>query len=408
MKFKTLTLLSLLMIFVSSICELEARGGRGGGGARRGGGAFRAGGAGRANVHRNYSRAPTMSRAQAYRPRPAQTARVQRPSVQRPQTINRPAQVARPVQRPDFKPQPGFNRPSQVISRPAQTVNRPAQVVKRPALTAAKPVQRVNRPNRGVVGDNSKNNTKQFLQNARNNKIDKGTLDQRRNAFQANRGDRDRHQRLEANRARDGIKGNWHNYNHWFSRDFFDSRHYHPVYWNNRVNWWRAATWTGLAGWLAWDYSTPVYYEDGYYPISTQDTYYTQPASTPVYNTSPVNTQPVADSNADITGDWYPLGVYAVGKNEQLAGNSFMFVQLAINKNGDLAGTYYNATTDQTRELVGSVDKNTQQAAWSLADNPNSPIISTGLYNLTQDMTDVAVDFPDGTAQTWVYVRMQQ
>ena len=151
------------------------------------------------------------------------------------------------------------------------------------------------------------------------------------------------------------------------------------------MNWWRAATWVGVAGWLSWGGGYPIYYDNGYYPIQAPDYGYgyQQPDN---YTPPDANTLYPPDSSAEIVGDWYPLGVFAVGKNATLAANSHMFVQLALDKNGeDIAGTYYNATTDQTHEIVGTVDKESQLAAWWLADNPQSPIVSTGLYNLTKD-----------------------
>jgi hypothetical protein len=388
MKLRTVALISLLLIFVMTIFDVEARGGRGGGG--RGGGGK--GGGGRSSVSRgggsrggasrsgskgsrgsnikkgnnkasrSYSRAPTMSRSQASR--------------------NRPSQLPSKGERPSVKPGQGGNRPSQGV-RPGQ-----------------------GRPGQGGIRNNSRDNAKRFLRDARGNKFDRGTLDQRKKDFQANRGERDRRERSDSRHARDRIKDNWHGYNNWFNRDFFDHHHYHPYYWNSNVNWWRAATWGGLAGWLSWGWNYPVYYENGYYPIEVTSVSYAQP-ETYVVNPPAVNGAPSVAS-ADVEGDWYPLGVFAVGKNAQLAANSFMFVQLAINKNGDIAGTYYNAATDQNHEIVGSVDKDTQQAAWELADNPNSPVMSTGLYNLTREMTEVAVDFPDGEDQTWTYVRIER
>lgn len=434
MKFRTLALFSLLLVVVTIICDLEARGGRGGGGGGRGGGSISRGGGSRGpSVSRgsygggpSYSRAPTMSRSQPYRG--ASQVRTQRPSYQ----PSRPSQIARPNQRADIRqggqtfnrPSQGFNRsaqeinrpsqlpnrPSQLPARPSQVPNRPSQIANRPVQKYNRPAQRPNRPSRGEFSGDAREKSKQVLQNARNTNFDKGVLDQKRNAFVANRGERDRLDRVDAENIGNRIKNNWRSSDQWFGRDFFDRHNYHPAYWNNNANWWTPAAWAGLAGWLAWDWNEPIYYEDGYYPITTEDTSYVQPSPAVVNtNTPTISTAPAATPTAtNVTGDWYPLGVFAVGKNEQLAANSFMFVQLALNKNGDIAGTYYNATTDQTRELVGAVDRNTQQAAWSISDNPNSPVISTGLYNLTKDITDVAVDFPDGTTQTWTFVRMQQ
>jgi hypothetical protein len=101
-----------------------------------------------------------------------------------------------------------------------------------------------------------------------------------------------------------------------------------------------------------------------------------------------------------------PLGVFALGPDEQRAAVSNMFIQLALNRNGEVGGTYYNSSTDETFEIDGEVDPETQQIAFNLSDNPNTPMVITGLYNLTQDETDATIQFPDGTEQTWVLIRI--
>lgn len=382
MKFRILTLFTLLLIFTIPFLDVEARGGgrggggggRGGGGGSRGGSISRGGGGSQSssvsrgsnvnkgNYNRSYSRAPTMSRSEISR--------------------NRPSQMPSRTERPSFQQGQGVTNRQPV--RPSQ------------GSTGQGNLRQAERSfNQGALRDTARDNSKQFLRDAKNTSFDRGTLDQKKADFIANRGARDNQQRLDANNVRDRIKDNWRDSGNWFSSGFFDNHNYHPAYWNSNFNGWRAATWAGLTSWGGWGWGSPYYYDDGYYPIQVSDNSSTQPE----YSTTP---------STAVTGDWYPLGVFAVGKNEQLAANSFMFVQLAVNKTGDISGTYYNATTNQTHEIVGSVDMNSQQAAWQLADKENSPTMSTGMYNLTQDMTQVAVNFPDGTSQTATYVRMDK
>ena len=68
-----------------------------------------------------------------------------------------------------------------------------------------------------------------------------------------------------------------------------------------------------------------------------------------------------------------------------------MFVQLAINKAGDVAGTYYNASTDQTHPLEGVLEAEAKVVVWKIADNPNSPMMMTGLNNISQDVVPIKV-----------------
>lgn len=108
-------------------------------------------------------------------------------------------------------------------------------------------------------------------------------------------------------------------------------------------------------------------------------------------------------------GDWLPMGVFVAAQDQTQAAVSTMFVQLALNKEGFLAGTYYNAATDKTHTLEGMVDKQTQQAIWKLSENASSPVMSTQLYNLTQDVVPVRVYFPERkTSQSWLLIRLDE
>lgn len=196
----------------------------------------------------------------------------------------------------------------------------------------------------------------------------------------------------------------------WFDRNFFDRHNVNVDYVGTGANWWRPAAWASLAAWGGWHWAEPYYYDDeGYgYPIPTNDYYY-DPSST--YTTQDQYAQPQAvQSTQDVAagGDWLPLGVFAVASSAEAAAQTNRFMQLAINRKGEIAGVLYNSTTDVAQDLTGMVDPDTQKAFWAMSNKPDSPIASTGLYNLTEDQTPINVHFTDGTDQTWTMVRLQQ
>jgi len=110
------------------------------------------------------------------------------------------------------------------------------------------------------------------------------------------------------------------------------------------------------------------------------------------------------EANADPKmGEWQPLGVFAmVGQGEEKSTNIF---QLALNKDGVIRGEYYNALTDTSEPVYGSVDKKTQRAAWTVADR-KSPVYEAGIENLTQDETTMLVHFSKDNRQQFTLVRL--
>jgi hypothetical protein len=86
-----------------------------------------------------------------------------------------------------------------------------------------------------------------------------------------------------------------------------------------------------------------------------------------------------------------------------------MIVQLAVSKEGIIAGTFYNGTTDEGRPIEGMVDQESQRAAWKLADGTNPEVVmETGIYNLTQEETSALVHFGPEKTQTWLMVRLPE
>lgn len=171
---------------------------------------------------------------------------------------------------------------------------------------------------------------------------------------------------------------------------------------------------TALTSWFVWG-SQPIYYSYGnggtvYYEGDTvyingqasgsADQYYQQVQS--VAASVPEFTEQQAEQ-----AEWMPLGVFAVVQED--VEETSMLIQLAVNKQGVVAGTFYNETTEVAIPLEGMVDKETQRIAWKSADSSNPDVVAeTGLYNLTKDTAPVLVHFGPNETREWTLVRIEQ
>lgn len=144
-----------------------------------------------------------------------------------------------------------------------------------------------------------------------------------------------------------------------------------------------------------------MYYDDGmvYYgttPVATSADYAYQAQQ---IATSVPPTPPPAD-------DWMSLGVFAIMPDSNAASSDpTMFLQLAVSKDGVIAGTLQNTASGTTKNIEGMVDKETQRAAW-VEVGQTRPIMETGIGNLTQDTATVLVHYADDTTQQMLLMRM--
>lgn len=92
---------------------------------------------------------------------------------------------------------------------------------------------------------------------------------------------------------------------------------------------------------------------------------------------------------------WVPLGVFAVCSGDETTSDDVF--QLALNPNGAVRGNYHNRKSDQVEAMYGSVDKQTQRAAWTIGTD-KYPVYEAGIANLTKDATTILVHPGEGQA----------
>ncbi len=128
------------------------------------------------------------------------------------------------------------------------------------------------------------------------------------------------------------------------------------------------------------------YYGDTVYYENNQVYYGDQPVATAEeYAQQAEQIATSAPETADETAEWMPLGIFAVtGDSESSSAEPTIYLQLAVNKDGVIAGAGYNSATDKTVDIDGMVDKETQRAAW-VVSGTTSPVMETGIANLTED-----------------------
>jgi hypothetical protein len=203
--------------------------------------------------------------------------------------------------------------------------------------------------------------------------------------------------------------GWWDNrrFDRWGGPWAFNSWRDRPWYW---WGWSTAAGLDTLFGWnqpYYWDYGPNgyVYYQnDQFYrngqPYMAANEYYQQ-----VYNLA--HSAPSISQDEAAQTEWISLGVFAVtseGKQEK-----DRMIQLAINKQGTLSGTYYNRSNNGAHPIQGTVDQRTHRAAWYLADGANDQMVfETSVDNLTEPQSTVMVHFAPGNVGVWQMVRLER
>lgn len=156
-----------------------------------------------------------------------------------------------------------------------------------------------------------------------------------------------------------------------------------------------------------YDYGTLIYYDDYFMYVDGEPI-----ATVPQFSQQAIvladqgreilaEKPPVEDySNPD---DWLPLGMFALVNEDE--GEPIMYLQLAVDQDGVIAGTYFNTLTDSTLPVFGMVDSESQRAAWSVGDK-STTVMETGIFNLTEDEAPVLIHFGEESRQNWLLVRL--
>lgn len=227
-----------------------------------------------------------------------------------------------------------------------------------------------------------------------------------RSSLAEGRGDRrtDRQQRRgeQADQIRNHLEDHY-GQDHLFD-DFWSNHphaHYHfhqnPVFWT----WATVGTVRAFMPWNWGSGSGDVYYSDGSVYYGDQSV----PASDYAAQAAGiVESAPEIENTDDM--EWLPLGVFALTSDDNPDAIPNMFLQLAVSKEGIIAGTYQNKETGETESVEGMVDPESTRAAWTIAGK-SSPIMETTIDGLTRNETGVLVHFAGGETQQWMMLHLE-
>jgi uncharacterized protein (TIGR03000 family) len=200
---------------------------------------------------------------------------------------------------------------------------------------------------------------------------------------------------------------------------FYHYGAFYPGWYTAHPGCWAAAGWAAGAAWTAASAATlasfcsipaaPIYYDYGNTVVYQNNDVYDNGADVGTAQQYEQQAATIAQQGQEAQpppdDKWQPLGVFALVQGDDKTSNT-MF-QLAINAHGIIRGNYYDGLMDSTSTVYGSVDKKTQQAAWTIGEK-KTPIFEAGIFNLTKDETPVLVHFGPEKTQQWLLVRVQQ
>jgi hypothetical protein len=172
-----------------------------------------------------------------------------------------------------------------------------------------------------------------------------------------------------------------------------------------------------LTNWFTWSAPAAVWSEPVYYDYGPNGNVYYQDNSVYIDGQQVCSAEDFAASAAALAtvpppateqeaeqAEWMSLGTFAISTSDQDT-QPARAIQLAVNKQGVVSGTYFNDDAGQAQTVLGQVDKETQRVAFRLGDNQDV-VMETSLYNLTQDEAPVMVHFGPDKVEYWLLVRL--
>jgi len=165
--------------------------------------------------------------------------------------------------------------------------------------------------------------------------------------------------------------------------------------------------WGSAYGYCGYSYSVPTYYDYGSNVVYEGSTVYVNGNSAGTQEQYAQQATSIAGSGKEAAAskeeEWLPLGVFAMTQGDQPTSNDLF--QLTVNRKGVIRGNFYNALSDSTLPVYGSVDEKTQRAAWTVGDR-KEPVFEVGYANLTKSQTTMLVHFGKGRTQQCTLVRI--
>lgn len=126
------------------------------------------------------------------------------------------------------------------------------------------------------------------------------------------------------------------------------------------------------------------------------------PGSEEVHTSETLDPEQAGKSQPE--GDYLPLGVFALtpaGGQDPSA-----LLQLAISKDGQIVGNYFDVVTGTTQPVAGSLDKHTQLATFKL-QTPGAAEFEAALVSLTRTDGSIRLRFAGGEVSDWHLARYE-
>ncbi len=179
-----------------------------------------------------------------------------------------------------------------------------------------------------------------------------------------------------------------------------------PTGWSGNTAW-TASNWGAVAGYMGYGAAAPTSYNYGVNVVSQDGNVSVNGQNV---GTNAEFSQQAADlaatgTSADTsTGDWMPLGVFAMVRNEQQ--HPQLIMQMALNKQGILRGNYTDELSEHTLPIHGAVDQQTQRAAWTVGNNQQT-VMEAGLSDLASGEAPALIH-KNGKTDHWILIRLDQ
>ncbi|MBU6293930.1 MAG: hypothetical protein KJS91_04530 [Planctomycetes bacterium] len=186
------------------------------------------------------------------------------------------------------------------------------------------------------------------------------------------------------------------------------NNHFNP-WWGGGfgAGFWLGATWGRLVPFCGFS-SFPVYYDYGTSVVYSGSSVMVQGESVGTPQQYSQQASAIAGTGSAAMEDpkdtWESLGVFAMVRAEEKDPSNY--IQLAVNKDGILRGSYYNSISDTNEKVKGAVDKKTQRAAWTIGDK-KQPVYEAGIMNLTREQTTALVHKGDDKVEQLLLFRIK-